>query len=214
MRDRRSWGAVFAALCAAALVGVYLLAVRTTAGQAMDVGGFAELQRGGYPVALAATWTRAALPAVLVLLCLALGARALWTRRFRDVVGALAVAVVPFAASTWLRDGVLSRPYLGDFGYSYNTMPSGHVSAAVGLAAAAVLLWPERTRRHAARVALVVVVLACLASVVGHAHRPSDTIASVLLVGIVTGVVVAVLDVPSVPARSTTFTRAPQHEHR
>ncbi|WP_454043037.1 phosphatase PAP2 family protein [Cellulosimicrobium sp. Marseille-Q8652] len=214
MRHRRSWGAVLAALCAASLVGVYALAVRTASGQAADVQGFAQLQAGGYPVAVAATWTRAALPAALALLCLGLGAHALRTRRFRDVVGALAVAVVPLALSGWLRDGVLSRPDLGDFGYAHNTMPSGHVSAAVGLVVAAVLLWPARTRRGAARVALVVVVLACVASVVGHAHRPSDTIASVLLVGLVTGIVVAVLDVPSAPAPATAFTRAPQHEHR
>lgn len=214
MAHRRRVGALGAALAAVALAGLYLVAVRTPGGQLADVRGLAQLQGGGHVVAVAATWTRAVLPAVLTLVCLGLGLLSLVRHRVRDVVAATLVAVVPLAVSGWLREDVLTRPDLGDLGYAHNTMPSGHVSAAVGLAAAAVLLCPPRARPPAAAVAVAVAVLACTASVVGHAHRPGDTVASVLLVTVVAGAVVAAFDVPSQRTAPARFTRAPRSAHR
>ncbi|MCB7137055.1 phosphatase PAP2 family protein [Cellulosimicrobium marinum] len=197
MDERRRRGAAGAATALVAFVLVYVVAVRTVTGQVADVRGFAQLQGGGELVSGVASVSRAVLPVVLAATCLVLGVLALRQHRVRDLVAAVLVAVLPLAVSGWLRDQVLVRPDLGDLGYAYNTMPSGHVSATVGLAAAMVLLTPRASRRTVAAVAVGVVVVACVASVVGHAHRPSDTLASVLLVGAVVGLVVAVLDVPT-----------------
>ncbi|KZM79400.1 hypothetical protein A0J59_09690 [Cellulosimicrobium sp. I38E] len=212
--DRRRVGALGAATAAVAFGVVYVVAVRTTGGQQADVRALAELQVDSLSLAVAAAWARAALPAVLALGCLGLGLHALLRRRFRDVAAAVLVAVVPLVLSGWLRDVVLTRPDLGDLGYAYNTLPSGHVSAAVGLAAAAVLLCPPRARPAALAFAVVAVVIACAVSVVGHAHRPADTVASVLLVTTVAGVVVAAFDVPSRRTPPARFTRASARTHR
>ncbi|MGC0142892.1 phosphatase PAP2 family protein [Pseudactinotalea sp. Z1732] len=66
-----------------------------------------------------------------------------------------------------------------------NTLPSGHVSLSAALAVAIMILWPSRARWPIV-VAGVLLATASLASVVAHAHRPSDVVASVLLTGAVT----------------------------
>lgn len=175
------WAVAFAVAFAVFSV----VAVRTHAGQHADIEVFVAVQALGDTVEYAASWLRAGLPMALALVCLPLVVRAVRAGRWHDVAGAAVIVVVSFALTTVLRLYLIDRPNLGDLGYPENTLPSGHVSAAAGLAIAAVLLWPAATRRLAALGAGVVIAVACLASVVGYAHRPSDVVASVLLVGAV-----------------------------
>jgi hypothetical protein len=64
---------------------------------------------------------------------------------------------------------------------------------ACALVVTAVILWPRRRPWWLENAAVVVVLLACLGNVLGQAHRFSDVVASVLLVGVVSGLALAVL---------------------
>ncbi|MBD8078928.1 phosphatase PAP2 family protein [Cellulosimicrobium arenosum] len=191
-RTRVPWDLVGVGVFALGFVVLYLVAVRTYVGQEVDVAGFASFQGFPYGVQLVAALVRAVLPAVLVLLCVVLGVVALVRRRWLAVTLATGLVLVAVPLSGWLRDVALTRPFLGDLGYTHNTLPSGHVTAAAALSVAAVLLWPWATR-PAALTAGALITMACVASVIGHAHRPSDVVASVLLVGALGGTAAAVL---------------------
>ncbi|MGC0250092.1 phosphatase PAP2 family protein [Pseudactinotalea sp. Z1748] len=180
----RYWAALLSILFAAALLGLYTVAVRTHTGQVVDVTVYRWSHGlnhgGGLSGALRSNLHVPLLAACLVLVALALGARD-WHR----VAAALTVAAATPVASLWLRDEVFDRPYLGDHAFVMNTLPSGHVSLSAALAVAIMILWPSRARWPIV-VAGVLLATASLASVVAHAHRPSDVVASVLLTGAVT----------------------------
>lgn len=84
----------------------------------------------------------------------------------------------------------LPRP---DHGYSYvdNTLPSTHAVIVVAAVAAILMLLPVARPRWVDPLLGVVVLMSCLGNVVGHAHRPSDVVASVLLVLAVASAVTA-----------------------
>ncbi|UUZ44048.2 phosphatase PAP2 family protein [Janibacter limosus] len=101
--------------------------------------------------------------------------------------GALLVPLVSIPLARWLRVS-LPRP---DHGYSYvdNTMPSTHATVVVAAVVAVAMMWPSQRPAWLGWCLGGVVAMACPGNVVGHAHRPSDVLASVLLVIAVAGVV-------------------------
>lgn len=187
------------------LVLVYVVGVLTVPGQWLDEEIFGLAQEVG--VGPLGDWLpfvgRTALPWAALAALVVVGTVAVLSRRWSRVVMGAAVVLMSVPTSWLLRQG-LPRP---DHGYSYveNTLPSTHVTAVTAAVVAIAVLVPLRPV-WLDRALLGVVVVACLGNVVGHAHRPSDVLASVLLVGVIAGLVGAV----SGPRQPTsTLTHAP-----
>lgn len=174
---------------AMALLAVYAIAVLTEPGQRLDDEVFGRVQHLT-PAVLhepLQVLARRVLPISAVVVAGILWWVGLWRRRWLDVLRASVVVIAAIVLSRWLRT-VLPRP---DHGYSYdvNTLPSTHATLVVAMTAAIWVLWPERRPEWLPVGLVAAVVLACQGNVVGYAHRPSDVLASVLLVVTVTGVV-------------------------
>lgn len=170
---------------------VYVGGVLWEPGQRLDDEIFARvLHVGDGRVSTALPWiARRLLPVALLIVVGGSAVVALVSRRRRQVVVAATLVVVTVLISRLLRDPILWRPLHGQgYGYPDNTFPSTHVTLVVALAVA---LWVLVPRGRAWLVPLLVIAtaLAVAGNVLGHAHRPSDTLGSVLLVGAVAGVV-------------------------
>ncbi|WEG09166.1 hypothetical protein PU630_00980 [Microbacterium horticulturae] len=180
------WSLVFAL----ALVALYALAVLTPFGQEIDARSLGRSFFGGPALTALLTFLRPGIPALLAVMAMAAVVVGLVQRRWVDTSVCVAVALVLILGSGPLRDAVFVRPLLGDFGYFVNSYPSRHVVVGLALAVLIVRLWPWERSVGAARVAMVaaVAVLAA-ASVITFAHRASDVIGAVLLVGVFAPVV-------------------------
>lgn len=209
-RRFRSWAALLSIVLAGALLLLYTVAVRTHTGQVADLAVYRLSHLLNYGGGISET-IRSALHLPLLTGYLLVAVMAIRARRWRQLVVSLAVLAATPAVSRWLRDAVFDRPFLGEHDFVMNTLPSGHVSLSAALAVAIVMLWPSRAR-WPILAAGAVVTAASLASVVGHAHRPSDVVASALLTGSITCAVLALggpLAAPqmirrAVPTASTT----------
>lgn len=181
--------------CAVLFVAVYVVTVRTKPGQALDVTAFHLLYSlaPSDMVPLLAWFARGVVIVVLAGLVSLLAIAAVGRGAWRAVVASVVIVGVTVVSTTFLRDEVLARPRFSDEAFPQNSMPSTHASVACALAVATVILWPRRRPWWLVNAACVVVLLASLGNVVGQAHRFSDVVASVLLVGAVAGVVLAVL---------------------
>lgn len=183
VRTRLFWAAIMAG-CAGAFIGLYHWAVRTASGQQIDIKMFARMQSPDEVIHDIASMLRWLLPTLLAVPYLALVVIALRERRIARVVSTVLLGAVSLGLARFLRLDLLTRPDLGDYGYTYNTFPSGHVAATTALTIAVLLL--TRIRRNAVVIAVMVIALACGSSIIGHAHRPSDALGAVLLVGTLT----------------------------
>lgn len=166
---------------------LYVIAVWTPIGQSVD----SQLMGTGfYPVN---QWVsidslqvlRTGSLYVLTVLVFVLSVRALWRRRWSAVLRCVLVIGLAASGSTWLRR-TLPRPDLGDPTYPYNTWPSGHAAIATALIVAAVILAPDWPVARLRTTAVVTVVIVGGASIATYAHRPSDVLASILLVAAIT----------------------------
>lgn len=181
-----------AAGCVVGLVLVYVTAVLTVPGQWLDDEVFGLAQ--DLPFAplrpILPTLGRRVVPAVGLAVVAGVGVWALMARRWMQFGRAVAVVVLGVALARGLRL-VLPRP---DHGYSYdaNTLPSTHVALVAACVVAVLIMWPTHRPGWLALVGTALVWVACVGSVFGYAHRPSDVVASVLLVGAVAGAVLAV----------------------
>lgn len=175
------WRAGLAA--AAALMLVYGALVLTLPGQRADATLFGWAQWLGVgPLDPAIPFVgRRVLPAMGVVLVVWLGVTALRRGDVMPVVRAALVVLVATGISPLLRDHLLVRPDLGAGGYVANTFPSTHASLVLALVAAALILVGDPTPRLV-QVAAAVAAFTMVANVVGHAHRPSDALGSLLLV--------------------------------
>lgn len=166
------------------LVALYLAAVWTPVGQLIDAGTLGVLGwfrsdawlafYDGRDIVLYSVLVGALVAALTVML----------ERRWKPVVySGLLVAIVA-AASVVLKD-LLHRPYLGDFAYAENTLPSGHT--AVTLAASIAIIWCGPRWFSPVLVVLLgaLVSFVALGSVLSSAHRASDSLAGALLTGAV-----------------------------
>ena len=112
----------------------------------------------------------------------------------------VACAVIAFARRRWglalvaagvlaganvttrvLKYWVLDRPDLG-YGPEFNTLPSGHTTAAASVAAAVLLVVPPRARPWAAVLGGAYAGATGVSTLVGQWHRPSDVVAGLLVV--------------------------------
>jgi membrane-associated phospholipid phosphatase len=177
-------GAMLAAVVGPALgfVVVYLVAVRTYPGQWVDAWVFGEVQvvARGTGSGLN-TLARQVLPALLAGTVAINGVRAVLRRRWRALGTAILVVTMSAGLAVVLQN-VLTRPDLGDFVYSHNSLPSGHTAATAALAVSVALLWPPPRPWQVRGAMTAVLVVACAGNVVGYGHMPSDVVASVLLV--------------------------------
>lgn len=176
--------------CTAALAVVYLVAVLTVPGQALDewLFGLAQRRLGVGP--LQQWWpllARRVIPFVLIGVVSVLALTEV-LRRPRRAVSAVLVVAGSTLLSMILKSRLPRPGYDDEQGFVGNTFPSTHVTATIALVVAVWLLSTNHSR-WVARTLAAVAVLVVLGNVVGHAHRPSDALGSVLLVGLVTGAV-------------------------
>jgi membrane-associated phospholipid phosphatase len=171
---------VVAVLAAAGAVLVYKLFVLTSLGQAVD--NAALLSRVHHPrvdPVLGRALNGTTLASV-VLACLVAAAIGLLRKRVDLAVGA-AFMVLGANGSVELLKDHLTRPDLDHFP-APNSFPSGHTAAAASVVYALVLVLPRAVRGMVALVGFVYVTVIAIATVWAQWHRPSDTIAAMLIV--------------------------------
>jgi membrane-associated phospholipid phosphatase len=181
--------------CASGFGLVYLVMVRTAAGQGADEGIFQlvfGLIPAGWPTELLISFARATSVVVLAAVALVLGVVAAGRRAWGSLLAAVLTTLGAMAGDAYLR-GALSRPRFTDEAFPLNSLPSTHATAAAALTVALLLLWPRRWPWWLLNGAGVVLLLVALGNIVGQAHRPSDVAASFLLVGAVGGAAVALV---------------------
>ncbi|MCK9794842.1 hypothetical protein M1843_13910 [Isoptericola sp. 4D.3] len=165
---------------------LYLLAVRTEVGQRLDdeaLGATASLWDATVPLT---RLVRAALPLVLAAVVLVPLARAVGARAWRRLAAGALVVGISVLGSQLLKHVLLDRPDLGHQSIPENSYPSGHVAAVTALCVAIVLLWPGGASRAVVAGWSLVALVAVAVNVVSFAHRPSDVLGALLLVGAVT----------------------------
>ena len=174
------------AVSAAVFIALYAWAVTTAAGQEFDGSTLAlgaDLRERWSEPTLAraadlAPW------AIVIPTGLLLAVHAL-RGRWKQALIAGALPVVAYVIATALHDFLLPRPYLGDFGYDINTLPSERLAVAVACCCVLVWLSPRLVPR-----AVLVPVLAVAAGAVGalevaaFSSRFADVVACAPLVGI------------------------------
>ena len=184
-----------AALAAAAGLGVallYVLAVRTGDGRRLD-----DLTWGSFaPGSRAVEGTKDLLNTIsvssLALLGLAIMAVALLRARPRVALGAGVLVLGANLTTQWLK-ATLGRPGLDEAG----TYPSGHVTVAMSLAMALVLVAPPWARPVAALLGTAYASAIGVGVIAASWHRPSDVVGAYLVVVGWTAAVTAVLAGPA-----------------
>jgi membrane-associated phospholipid phosphatase len=173
--------AFIALLAAAGVVGVYLACVRTSLGQSVDTlmmqGADVEHERVVQVLERALNGTTLA---SLVLVCVSAAAIG-FIRRRADLALAAGLLVIGANASTRLFKNRLPRPDLDGFP-APNSFPSGHTTAAASVAFALILVLPFAIRGTVALIGAAYVTIIAIATVWAEWHRPSDTIAALLVV--------------------------------
>jgi hypothetical protein len=169
---------------ALAVVLVYLTFVWTRVGQQLDAAAFiAAGALASSPFGVVVDQTRTTAVVALAAAATIAGVFALIQRRLHAVSIALLLVVSSAGIAHALR-AELPRPYLGEFAYKYNTLPSGHAASAAAIVVALLVLLPRGLASRTMNfVAILVITAAALASVLSFAHRPSDVLASVFIVG-------------------------------
>jgi membrane-associated phospholipid phosphatase len=166
---------------AAAVAAMYQVFVRTPLGQQVDTAAM----RGGdvhHPkvVEVLSRTLNGTTLASLVLVCLTAAAIGVLRRRL-DLAAGAALLVIGANASTQLLKVRLPRPDLDDFP-APNSFPSGHTAAAASVAFALILVLPQAVRGTVALIGAGYVTVIAVATVWAEWHRPSDTIAGLLIV--------------------------------
>lgn len=190
--DRRrwlpaAWLAAVGAWCAVLLVVTDLLAVHSTTGRSIDGASL----RGAVGVSSATRVVENLLDGITLLTLLAAAAALsiiALVRLRRDLALAAVVLVVGAnVTSQVLKRWVFERP---DFGLdettpaTLNSLPSGHSTVAFSVAVALVLVLPVPLRAPAAWIGLGYATLTALATLSAGWHRPSDSVAAFLVVGV------------------------------
>lgn len=130
---------------------------------------------------------------MVLLLALIAGAGLAWGRR-RQAVGAVALVIGASLLTVMIK--VIAAhprfyPILEPHQLGSRSFPSGHATAAMSLALAAVLVVPSRWRPLTAVIGGTFAVAVSLALVTQEWHFPSDVIGGSLVVGLVTTLVLA-----------------------
>lgn len=182
VRRRLLVSLVWSLAFAVAFLALYVLAVVTPWGQAVDERSFGQpyWAHGIFNVLRLACPVLAGVAAAFVVVA------ALVRRHWLDVAACLLGAAIVIVVTGPLRDDVLVRPWFGVASSVGNSFPSRHVVVTCALALIVVRLWGWARGRNTVLVfAVALTSLDALASVASFAHRASDTMGAVLLVGIV-----------------------------
>jgi hypothetical protein len=194
-------------LATAGVVAIYKVFIRTITGQAVDTGALngADVSHERVVEILSRTLNGTTL-ASLVLACLAAAAIGIVRRRF-DVAVAAAVLVIGSNLTSQLLKTHLHRPNLDGFP-APNSFPSGHTTAAASVAFALILAFPHAIRGMVALIGAGYVTIIAIATVWAEWHRPSDTVAGLLVVLAWGGLVSAALRMhrPRIVSRPTRLT--------
>lgn len=164
--------------CVAAVVALYVIAVRTEEGQRLDERA---LQTRSVVDDDAREVARNVLETISVSSLAAAGGTLVFIGLVRGrVFLAVSVGVAILGANVTteaLKLRILERPALLDgVSHPWNTFPSGHSTVAMSLAVGAVLVAPRRLRGTVALAGVAYAAAVAGATVVTGWHRPSDTI--------------------------------------
>ncbi|MEV6493287.1 phosphatase PAP2 family protein [Actinoplanes sp. NPDC051633] len=164
-----------------AVVATYRLFVLSSLGQSIDTQALRNSEVGHERATdvMERTLNGTSL-AGLVLVCLAVGLIGLIRRRL-DLAVAAGVMVLGANLTTRLLKTALPRPELDGFP-APNSFPSGHMAAAASVAFALMLVLPGAIRGAVALIGAGYVSVIAVATVWAEWHRPSDTIAALLIV--------------------------------
>ncbi|MGX6603847.1 phosphatase PAP2 family protein [Micromonosporaceae bacterium Da 78-11] len=170
-----------AALAAAGVAAVYRVFIRTSLGQVVDTASM----RGGdvnhaKVVEVLSRALNGTTLASLVLVCLVAAVIGVLRKRIDLAIGS-ALMVIGANASTQLLKTRLHRPNLDDFPLP-NSFPSGHTSAAASVAFALILVLPYAIRGMVTLIGFAYATIIAIATVWAEWHRPSDTVAALLVV--------------------------------
>lgn len=182
-----AWLLLLAGAHLVALCLVWWIFVRTPHGQVLDGAVLRASTLGRTQVeGLATTVLNAVSLASLAAATIAIGFVALARRRYRLAIVATLLVVGANATSQLMKHVVIVRPDFDIAGTNIgapNSMPSGHVTVAAALAVAAVLVVPTRMSGLTAILGAAYGALTCVATLSVGWHRPSDGLASLLIVG-------------------------------
>lgn len=184
---RERWCFALSFVCALGVGVVYVLAVRTVRGQALEIT--AMNGRAVQPRRLASAaevlLDTVSIASLAGLMVAALGI-ALVRRNLR-LAWVVALIVVGSTMTTEaLKRKVFTRPPLSlgyDGGAPFNTLPSGHTTVAMCLIVAGVLVVPRRLQGIVALLGAPYAIGIGVATVLAGWHRPSDVVAACLVVG-------------------------------
>lgn len=164
---------------AVALLVTYLAAVWVPLGQRVDTRLMTAAAEALAEPAWAELVLRLISPLSVLLAAAGISLVALVSRGPRTALVAGTVVVVTIVAAQVLKE-VLPRPTLASPEMA-NSLPSGHVAAVAGLAAAAWLASSRALRPWAVWVGAIALLVTGSATVVMAWHRPSDVVAAVVL---------------------------------
>lgn len=181
------WLQLLAVAQVAALALVWWIFIHTEHGQVLDASVLraSSMSRARFD-GLVDMLLNAVSIASLALVTVVLGFIALARGRNRLAAVATLLIVGANGTSQILKNYVIDRPDLGIPGTSIgapNSLPSGHVTVAASIAVAAVLVLPARMSSVIAVIGTVYTALTAVATLSAGWHRPSDALASLLIVG-------------------------------
>lgn len=182
-----AWLAVLTSVNAGLLLLVVHYSLGTIRGQMLDTvaltGNWVGRDRFGVPLNTA---LNAISVASLVIVLIVVGLIPLVRRRYSLAIMAV-VLVAGSALTTYLLKGyVLTRAEFGvdpDRAGAGNSLPSGHATAAAAFAVGLVLVLPPAARGVASVIGATYAAVVGVATLSAGWHRPSDVIASYLIVG-------------------------------
>ncbi len=185
-------GALLALAGAAALgvAAVYLLAVRTASGRSLDDAARGDLGPGSRAFDETSDLLDTISVSSLALLGAAIMGIAFLRARPRLALGAGAIVLGANVTTQYLK-AALDRP--GALGPEAGTYPSGHVTVAMSLAMALVLVSPPALRVAATLVGTAYAVGVGVAVIALDWHRPSDVVGAYLVAVAWAALVAAVL---------------------
>ncbi|WP_067507053.1 phosphatase PAP2 family protein [Actinoplanes sp. TFC3] len=173
--------ACVALLAAAGVAALYYLCVRTGLGQRIDT----DAMRGAdvdHPRAVEVMQRALNGTTLVSLIAVCVAAAAIgFVRRRADLAIAAAVLVLGANATTRVLKTYLVRPDL-DGTSMPNSFPSGHTTAAASVAFALILTLPFAVRGTVAVIGAAYTTIIAVATVWAEWHRPSDTMAALLVV--------------------------------
>ncbi|GLW28139.1 phosphatase PAP2 family protein [Actinoplanes regularis] len=170
-----------AVLSAAGAYLVHRVFIRTALGQSVDTAAMrgGDVRHEQVTEVLSRTLGATQL-AVLAVVCLVAAVVGALRRRFDLSIGAALLVVAANVACQQFK-AHLDRPDL-DGSAMPNSFPSGHTAAAASVAFVLILAFPRALRGAMGLIGAAYVTLVAVATVWAEWHRPSDTVAALLIV--------------------------------